>query len=78
MHISKFQNKILYQSKKKLPDTFSTSSKRLHTVAEKEHRKNNYIVRKKIFANEQKIFMSGPRLTCRIPNESQGSAQQFL
>ena len=30
VHISKFQNKILYQSKKKeLPHTFSTSSKRL-------------------------------------------------
>ena len=28
VHISKFQNKILYQSKK-IPDTFSTSSKRL-------------------------------------------------
>ena len=27
MHISKFQNKILYQSKKKIPDTFSTWSK---------------------------------------------------
>ena len=35
---------------------------RISTVAEKGHRKNNYIVRKKIFENEQKIFMSGPRL----------------
>ena len=29
VHISKFQNKILYQSKIKIPDIFSTSSKRL-------------------------------------------------
>ena len=33
MHISKFQNKILYQSKKEyLPDTFSTSLKRLQDL----------------------------------------------
>ena len=31
LHISKFQNKILYQSKK-IPDTFSTSSKRLQDL----------------------------------------------
>ena len=40
----------------------SLCSLRKCTVAEKGHRKNNYIVRKKIFENEQKIFMSGPRL----------------
>ena len=37
------------------------------TVAEKGHRKINYIVREIIFQNEQKIFMSGPRYIMSEP-----------
>ena len=37
------------------------------TVAEKGHRKNNYIVREILFQNEQNIFMSGPRYTMSGP-----------